>query len=970
MKPGIPWSVKGIEPEAREAAKLAARKAGLTLGEWLNSVIFDQSAHNVAELADSQPREKFVSSVPPPSEPPRLDNPPRQPSQKAERRDDGALRLHDIAQQLADLAQRERHSAPPPAPERAHADHEEFERIVERIDENERQTVEALTAVNDRLSLLGRQIAQLGRPAGLERPEDVPGYSALESAIRSVVEHIEVSEKRTRDSLRSMQDRLADVSERRGAPSGEDLLRAAPVLSGLESRLADMVNRIQRSEGLMTERVESVRSTAQQMANQAQASAVTALRGELREVETRMLASLKEAQAAAANVPSLVATEIARLHGDMAGLARRLDDVKAGAASDRDMQSLRAAIEQISARVAQEPDLRPLADMDRRLGDINRRLEQAAAASRDEPQVGALEQRIAELDHRLAEAIRLQDDQQALGRLEDSIAAVSARVEQTEAQLGHLETMEHAIRRLYDSLEQTRVSVGEAAEAAASRALERYQPPQNLAGPSLELQALEDGLSAIRESVGASERRHQDTFEAVHETLAEIVEKISELESAARAAPVQAAAPATVSPQPEPPVEAQAAAPAPVTTDDTGVQAPPLGGDDYIAAARRAAQAAATRPSALRAEYAVLTQPAAEQKPSKLSFLQRLRGRRVDTAPKAEPAAQANAPAGARRTLILAGFVVLVAAAALFTYRTFSAPPTAVQQSGRIEVPVRPAVVASVPAIPVIPDVAPPPAVAASKGGLLVTPPDPMVTGSLPPQPLAKANPDPVATKLEMPPPESGTEALRSAAANGDPSAQFIIAGRYLDGQGLPQDFTKALTWYEQAATRGLPPAQYRLATLYELGKGTDADPQKALAWYERAALGGNVKAMHNAAVLLAGDKAGPTDYDRAFRWFKAAAERGFADSQFNLAILYERGLGTPPNVEEAYIWYSLSAKHGDPDSGQRAATLAKGMPGADLKAANIRLATWTPTPSDDSANVVTVIDPSWNDGRKIKQPS
>ena len=27
MKPGIPWSVKGIEPEAREAAKIAARNA-------------------------------------------------------------------------------------------------------------------------------------------------------------------------------------------------------------------------------------------------------------------------------------------------------------------------------------------------------------------------------------------------------------------------------------------------------------------------------------------------------------------------------------------------------------------------------------------------------------------------------------------------------------------------------------------------------------------------------------------------------------------------------------------------------------------------------------------------------------------------------------------------------------------------------------------------------------------------------
>ncbi|MBS41547.1 MAG: hypothetical protein CMM83_07515 [Rhodospirillales bacterium] len=34
-----PWSVKGVEPEAREAAKIAARRAGLTIGNWLNQII-------------------------------------------------------------------------------------------------------------------------------------------------------------------------------------------------------------------------------------------------------------------------------------------------------------------------------------------------------------------------------------------------------------------------------------------------------------------------------------------------------------------------------------------------------------------------------------------------------------------------------------------------------------------------------------------------------------------------------------------------------------------------------------------------------------------------------------------------------------------------------------------------------------------------------------------------------------------
>ena len=43
MKPGLPWSVKGIEPDVREAAKLAARRSGMTLGEWLNSTIMDQA---------------------------------------------------------------------------------------------------------------------------------------------------------------------------------------------------------------------------------------------------------------------------------------------------------------------------------------------------------------------------------------------------------------------------------------------------------------------------------------------------------------------------------------------------------------------------------------------------------------------------------------------------------------------------------------------------------------------------------------------------------------------------------------------------------------------------------------------------------------------------------------------------------------------------------------------------------------
>ena len=65
------------------------------------------------------------------------------------------------------------------------------------------------------------------------------------------------------------------------------------------------------------------------------------------------------------------------------------------------------------------------------------------------------------------------------------------------------------------------------------------------------------------------------------------------------------------------------------------------------------------------------------------------------------PAAAAVAPASGRRTLIVAGMVLLVAAS-VFAYRSLSAPSApAVQQSGRIEAPARPAVAVSPAAMPV-----------------------------------------------------------------------------------------------------------------------------------------------------------------------------------------------------------------------------------------------------------------------------
>ncbi len=51
--------------------------------------------------------------------------------------------------------------------------------------------------------------------------------------------------------------------------------------------------------------------------------------------------------------------------------------------------------------------------------------------------------------------------------------------------------------------------------------------------PSQELQALRDGLAAVRDSAANADQRNQETLVAVHETLEQIVEKLAELETSA-----------------------------------------------------------------------------------------------------------------------------------------------------------------------------------------------------------------------------------------------------------------------------------------------------------------------------------------------------------------------------------------------------------------------------------------------------
>lgn len=233
------------------------------------------------------------------------------------------------------------------------------------------------------------------------------------------------------------------------------------------------------------------------------------------------------------------------------------------------------------------------------------------------------------------------------------------------------------------------------------------------------------------------------------------------------------------------------------------------------------------------------------------------------------------------------------------------------------------------------------------------------------PREVASIAPDPVESlpsSYTPAPKEIGNDALREAADGGDPKAMFEIGSRYAEGRGVKSDMAAAADWYRRAAELGYAPAQYRLGNFYEKGLGVERDIPKARDWYEKAAKEGNASAMHNLAVLYAMGPDGKVDNDKAARWFLEAAELGVKDSQYNLGILAAKGAGMPQSLEESYKWFALVAKTGDSDAAAKRDEVAKALRPEQLAKAKGAVELWKAREVDPEANVVDIPE-EWRAG-------
>jgi len=794
-------------------------------------------------------------------------------------------RLAEISSHLADLP-----PTPPPASSRPH---------------DPDPLAAAIADIARRQSVLS---ARAGTPP--QQPQTVPpprdpGSPAAIAALRTEVV--------------VLSDRIAALIDR----SHEDR-------SGYESlsgRLDRLAAAEQASAAAVAATLSEIRDALDDLADQrtatADAGAVAGLAAGLAELRSR-IEGLEQAGRGGAEILRRIESRIEDIaEVDPVPLIRNLEARIDGLAT------------RIDAVIRQPAESKALDQVRAELGAVR-----AELAARDSRGLDTLETRIRELAEQVSSAAKPDSDTDQLAALEARVEGLALELVRATPRAAALEQVEENLVRLKASLVEGRQESIEAARSAARNAVREL----GAAGADRDLVAtLRNDLDEIRKLIGKTARPAAADEEIVRATLASVVERIGSLENESAASMA-----AALRPQPSAPAESAIPRAEPRPRQDLAAIRELAGNApsartagrraDFIAAARRAAQAAVAEADAGTGLGVADRAVAGEAGYSPFA--------RIGQAIRAR-----------RKPLLLAAAALVLAIGALqMTNRPVRvaevvAPP---QQNTEAVIIHRPGASASRSA-----DSAwvAPFAIPEADGATLVQPstdarsamalatPDPFVTGGTQTAAVANAG--------------IGPELL-SAATGGDPVAAYEVGTRYAEGRGAARDLAEAAVWYKRAADAGLAPAQYRLGSLYERGQGVPKDPSQAVSLYRQAAELGNVGAMHNFAVLTSEGAAGAPDPASAVKWFLAAADHGVKDSQYNLGIVYARGLGAPKNLPEAYKWFAVAAAAGDKDAAARRDEVAALLDQDQLALARAAVKAFQPKTPPAAANAVAAPAGGW----------
>ena len=541
MATSLPWSVKGVDPRTRDAAKAAARRAGMTLGEWLDHKLRDE------EASESAPPEQL---------------------------DIAALseRLARLSQGQMDTAPQQAISAPPSAPQPSR---NEIDAVLAQAASIERLTRDSSAKTVGALDSIARWI---------ENAE-----TRMSSGERAAAERQERATSVIVDAIKTMGERLTDIerrsSEAQRAPARAESARIeqAPRLAFSRDGLAAAVTDI-RTRQRMLDDEEAAPVSRPAMAE----SRISALRDDLRQLSARIApAAAPRAERLVAPAPVERAPQFRQIEAMLAELGGRFDRLdkrdrmepilkplariesevsrlsqdRSGESYQRfemEISHLAAKVDALAARGGDRTILAPV------LRDIAE-LRDMLASSAGDPQLGELSQQVSALSF---EINRLRDAQpdgremrsliQAIDEIRESILAdrgqaraadlepLASLSRQIESLAGKIDTRPNSqIEDRIDALQERIEALAEKGPAAVTRQIEALAGRiENLAASSslahlvsdgqavpvahVDLRPVEEMLRKLADKIDEAGRPGADsgTFDALEQQISGLAQRL------------------------------------------------------------------------------------------------------------------------------------------------------------------------------------------------------------------------------------------------------------------------------------------------------------------------------------------------------------------------------------------------------------------------------------------------------------
>ena len=975
------WSVDAIEPAVRERAEAAARRAGMSLDDWINSTLGNVSPLNSSapnsgaapgpqlaneqshDVADIHQRLDSITQQIEQISRPALRNDTSREQGVARQLNDAISRLDARLSQISKTpasrpAQQQGRQQPADAVERSTA--KLYTSSPPLSPASLDVAVAEITARQNELDSFSPRPATRSTPVAPPvvspaPPSPEPDFSSLERHLIKITgqiealqrpDHIEQSIAAFRDELAEIRNAITEAMPRHAIESIESEIRT------LHSRIDESRNSVDGQvlagiEHALGEIREVLRSLtpAEQLAGFDEA---------IRNLGAKLDLILR-----ANNDPSTVQ----QFEGAIAALRGIVPNVASNDALARlseDVHLLSSKVDQITSATNNNGD--NFAILEQRIDALT-----AALESRERPVAAAntdnLESALRALAERFDRMEIGKDGASMLAHLEQRVSYLLERVEAFADRDRDLD-----LRRVEDGLNEVLRQLEKQQTAGSAPAESRH--PADADDPGL-LDMVKRELTDIRFSQNENNRNTQDSLEAVHGTLGHVVDRLAMIESdlrTVREAPAQLTAtpPAPEAPaatlQPKPPELPKPELPNPAAAQAAFVAAP-----RDLHAEQGAPPIVPAMPVPPRAISEIL-RPHTSSSPPDLPPDYPLEPGTRPGARNATPAERIAAsesaiseiPSAVREPMSSSSFIAAArraaqAAAAAQPEKTdrVSAEGSAAREIGKVgsillTAKVRPLLVsASVVVVvlgsfwtamrwldsnsarptPALESSSEPPQAKASVD--TKTPPDtktPVDNGARSVAPAAA--PDQVTPSMTSPTP-LGKQSLNRIAPTGNDSDASAAPPEPPAASAASAD-NSDITGSIRTGGVGNKPGEANTPS------GEHLPDSIGGAVLRNAAIKGDANAAYEIGIRFAEAKGVPANFEEAAKWYGRAAQAGVVPAIFRLGTLYEKGLGVKKDADTARRYYRQAADGGNAKAMHNLAVLEAdgGGKGANYKIA------------------------------------